>query len=69
MEDLSNSTHRSKMQSQQNRRERPQQQSHDYTFQGQPVDIVETYSRRNKRIAVIQERKGEVFELFFEQLD
>jgi hypothetical protein len=69
MEDLSNSTHRSKMQSQQNRRVREEAQSHDYTFEGHPVEIVESFSRRGKRIAVIQDRDGEVFEVFFEQLD
>lgn len=69
MENLSNSSHRSKTQSQRSKRDRPQQQSHDYTFEGHPVDIVDTFSRRGKRIAVIQDRDGEVFEVFFEQLD
>ncbi len=69
MEYLSNSAHRNKMQSQRSKRERPEQQSHDYTFEGHPVDIVESFSRRGKHIAVIQDRDGEVFEMFFEQLD
>jgi hypothetical protein len=33
------------------------------------VAVVETFSRRGKRIAVIGDRDGEVFEVFFEQLD
>ena len=69
MEDLSNSTHRSKMQSQQNRRGREEAQRHDYYFEGHPVEIVESFSRRGKRIALIRDRDGEVFEVFFEQLD
>lgn len=69
MNALSNSTHRSKMQSQQNRRVREEPKHHDYTFEGHPVAIVETFSRLGKRIALIQDRDGEVFEVFFEQLD
>ncbi len=69
MEDLSNSAHRSKMQSQQNRRVREEAQRHGHTFEGHPVEIVETFSRLGKRIALIEERDGEVFEVFFEQLD
>jgi hypothetical protein len=56
------------MQSRHNRREREEPQAHDYTFEGHPVDIVKTFSRRGKRIAVIQDRDGEIFEVFFEQL-
>ncbi|WP_345975800.1 hypothetical protein [Sulfurimonas sp. HSL3-7] len=69
MENLSNSAHRSKIQSQQNRRDREEAQGHDYLFEGHPVAIVETFSRGGKRIAVIEDREGEVFEVFFEQLD
>ncbi|WP_345975813.1 hypothetical protein [Sulfurimonas sp. HSL3-7] len=36
---------------------------------GHPVEIVETFSRLGKRIALMQDRDGEVFELFSEQLD
>jgi len=32
------------------------------------VAIVETFSRGGRRIAVIEDREGEVFEVFFEQL-
>jgi hypothetical protein len=67
MEDLSNSAHRSKMQSQQ-KRDQSEPQAHDYTFEGHPVAIVETFSRGGKRIALIQDKDGEVFEVFFEQL-
>jgi len=69
MENLSNSAHRGKMQMQRPKRGRAEQQNHDYTFEGQPVAIVETYSRGGRRIAVIEDREGEVFEVFFEQLD
>lgn len=57
------------MQSHQNRRDREEAQCHDYYFEGHPVAIVETFSRGGKRIAVIEERDGEVSEVFFEQLD
>ncbi len=69
MNNLSNSAHRSAMQSQRNRRTPAEPKQHDYTFEGQPVAIVETFSRLGKRIAVIEDREGEVFEVFFEQLD
>jgi hypothetical protein len=69
MENLSNSAHRGKMQTQQNRREKAEAQDHGYLFEGHPVAIVETFSRLGKRIAVIEDREGEVFEVFFEQLD
>jgi len=69
MENLSNSAHRSKMQSLQKRETGTESQNHDYYFEGQPVAIVETFSRGGKRIAVIEDREGEVFEVFFEQLD
>ncbi|MCJ7764646.1 MAG: hypothetical protein MUP09_01745 [Thiovulaceae bacterium] len=55
------------MQSLQNRRSPEEPQPHDYYFEGHPVTIVESFSRRGKRIAVIEERDGELFELFFEQ--
>jgi len=54
------------MQSRNNKRE---PQRHDYTFEGHPVAIVESFSRGGKRIAVIQNKDGELFEIFFEQLD
>ncbi len=57
------------MQSQQNRRGPEEPQGHDHTFEGQPVSIVESFSRGGKRIALIEDRDGEVFEVFFEQLD
>jgi len=57
------------MQSLQKRQTRTEPQSNDYTFEGQPVMIVETFSRGGRRIAVIEDREGEVFEVFFEQLD
>ena len=57
------------MQTQQNRREKAEAQDHGYLFEGHPVAIVETFSRLGKRIALIEERDGEVFEVFFEQLD
>jgi hypothetical protein len=67
MENLSNSAHRSTMQSQQ-KRDQSGPQGHDLTFEGQPVAIVESFSRGGRRIAVIQDKDGEVFEVFFEQL-
>ena len=69
MENLSNSAHRSTIQSRQKRRDQSEPQAHDHTFEGHPVAIVESFSRGGKRIAVIQDRDGEVFEVFFEQLD
>jgi len=69
MENLSNSAHRGKMQMQRSKKEPAQQHNNDYTFEGQPVLIVETFSRGGRRIAVIEDREGEVFEVFFEQLD
>ena len=56
------------MQSRQNRSAHEEPQRHDYTFEGHPVAIVETFSRGGKRIALIEDRDGEVFEVFFEQL-
>lgn len=69
MENLSNSTHRSSMQSEQNRNVREEPKHHEYSFEGHPVAIVKTFSRRGKRIALIEDRDGDLFEVFFEQLD
>lgn len=69
MENLSNSAHRSSMRSERNRSVREEPKRHDYTFEGHPVAIVETFSRRGKRIALIEDKDGDTFEVFFEQLD
>lgn len=37
-------------------------------MRGQPVTVIDTYSRRGKRIAVVVDRDGEQFEVFMEQL-
>ncbi len=43
-------------------------QEHSYTYEGQPVTVIDTFSRHGKRIAVILDREGDRFEVFMDQL-
>ncbi len=41
----------------------------EFSIDGEPVDIVRTYSRGDKRIALVEDEDGDQFEVFYEQLD
>lgn len=41
----------------------------EYSINGEPVDIVRTYSRGGSRIALVEDSGGGRFEVFYEMLD
>ena len=67
MNNLSNSSHRASMQ-QQKRQEYTSPEPKEFTFEGQPVSIVDNFTRAGKRIVVIETSDGSRFEVFMEQL-
>lgn len=56
------------MEQQARRKERNDPQAHTYYYEGHPVELLDTFSRGRKRIALIEDRDGEIFEVFYEQL-
>ena len=70
MKNLSNIPQRGKAIAEHFQREskRSETEKHDHTYEGQPVTVVDTFSRDGKRIAVVVDRDGDQFEVFMEQL-
>ena len=63
---LSNSTHRASIKP---KKHYTAPEPREYTFEGQPVEIVDNYVRAGKRIVVIETLDGDRLEVFMEQLD
>lgn len=66
MENWSNSTHRAHFKS---KKRYTAPEPKEYSFEGYPIEIVDSFSREGKRIAVIETLDGDRFEVFMEQLD
>ena len=65
MENWSNSTHRAHIKP---KKHYTPAEPKEYTYEGQPVEIVDSFSRGGKRIIVIETLDGNRLEVFIEQL-
>ena len=65
MENWSNSTHRASLKP---KTQYTPPETKQYTYNGLPVEIVDSFSRGGKRIVVIETVDGDQFEIFMDQL-